>query len=87
MASCPLSIMTWHYTVIKRTPTRQRTIKHRPDSPGNYGIKLRRPLSQHLSFYDAVKDLLTLLEGERTGPWKVSHYHPKGSLLPPPHFL
>lgn len=60
---------------------RRMTIKRRPFSPGNYVLKLRRPLSQHLSFYDAVEDLLIPLEGGRKGPGEVSLYHLREALL------
>lgn len=56
--------MTQLSTVIERIPMRQMTIKHLPFSPGNYVIKLRRPLSQQLGFYDAVEDRL-IPTGER----------------------
>lgn len=66
---------------------RRMTIKLRPFSPGNYVLTLSRPLSQHLSFYGAVEDLLIPLEGGRKGPGEVSQYHLKDALLPRLHSL
>lgn len=56
------------------------TVKHRPFSPGNYMIKLWRPLSQHLSFYDAVEDPLISTGGRKKGNLEsASRYHLKGT--------